>query len=380
MSEELNAGESAEISPDHTPESEVEIEAVEESPAEIETEESVTEEVPVEEVAEEEVVTDFSDLNDNFIPSPEQIAKLRIPKEDKERLQRVAELATKAQTVVDEMGGDFGVNALKPFAQILSKPELDTNEGDAVLNALFDANPNVAYQLFATTARGLLQQDQSGDQILQATFGENASVRKIKALLKLDAEGLVDEEWAGQEDPEKDELRAEVAALKAQMGQPAKVDDRAERAIKDFGNDFHSEIPQKLQPLFERVNWSPERGLGKLVQTVIQYQLKENDKFTDTEKFLGSVGTYRNGEKRVPLADANIHLLKNQAFAIGKELIREIQEDMKAISQKSRNKVIAEKQKAPEVKTVPQPLPQVNETFEERQARLRQAYLAQSKG
>lgn len=375
------AGESAEVetveTPDHTPEVELESEAVvEEAPATEEKTESVNESddsLP-------DVIEDFSDLDESFIPPLEVIDKLRIPKEERERIKKVVNLAHTASKQLEEVGGEFGVKAFAPFAKILTKAQATDEELGEVARALDEANPHVTAQLATGFSQFMLAHEQFADPILKNILGDNASLANIKSLLALDKEGLVDKDsaWLGTEPSQYLDLQRENEALRRQLEEKntPQVDTRVKRAVEEFENDFHGEIPQALKATFEKVGWEQDSALTKLVVEVLTARLKSDPRFQDTGDFIKTTGTYRNGDKRVGLADANLHLLKNKAVAQGQELIRLIQAAFRQQSEKSRNRIIAQKQQAEPKKTVPQPLPQAAETFEERQERIRQQFLA----
>lgn len=376
------AGEPAADAPGHTPEPQVdEVDAVEEA---VETESDDTPEATeTEESVESEddspVVEDFSDLEENFIPTDEEIAKLRIPKQDRERLAKVAAKAREFDEKFDSIGGDFGIQAFAPFAKALTKANITAEDQLEIVGTLAEANGTVAYQVFANAAQNLLNHPTASSQILQAVFGENATVENVKTLLKLDKEGAIDKDWSfDSENPELVRLREENAELKAKAESSQPTDQRGERASKDFETDFYAEIPQQVKQFFERAGWDLDGSLAKLVVENLTYQLKTDQRYKDTDDFVRQTGTYRDGDRRVGMADANLMLLKNLAKSRGLELVKAVQQEFKKISEKSRNRVIKEQQKAKsEVVTAkPQPLPVQNETFKQRQARLKEEYLA----
>lgn len=373
------AGEPAADAPGHTPEPLVEeadavVEEVveaDETPEADETEESVEsdDDSPVVEELEEE----------SFIPADDKIDKLRIPKEDREQLKKVAQLARDANEKLENFG-EFGLNVLEPLAKVITKASISDDEGAQILHQMAEANGEVTYQLLFGGATALMQDPEAANQLLGSVFkAENATVDNIKSLLKLDKEGYIDRDFL-TEDTEVLALKEENERLKGEIKAKnlPKPDIRGERASKDFETDFHQEIPQKLEGIFQKVSWDKEGQLAKLVTELIAYRLKSDEKYKDTSDFLQQTGSYRNGDKRVGVADANLMVLKNKALAQGTEMIREIQKEFKAISERSRNRVLAEKQKkAKEVTTtVPVPLPAQGESPDQQQERARQAYIA----
>jgi len=377
------AGESAVSieTPDHTPEVEIDSEAVvEETPATEEETQSVNEsDDPL-----PEVIEDFSDLDESFIPPLEQIDKLRIPKEERERIKKVVNLANESTKQLEEIGGEFGVKAFAPFAKILTKASATAEEVADAVQSIGDANPRIAAHVALTMGGAVLQDPELADHLLMNVLGDNASLANIKSLLALDKEGLVDKDsaWLGTEPSQYLDLQRENEALKRQLEakEAPQVDTRAKRAVEEFETDFHGEIPQALKATFEKVGWEADSPLTKLVTEILTFRLKSDPKFQDTGEFIKTTGMYRNGEKRAPLAEANLRLLKNQAVAQGQELVRLVQAAFRQQSEKSRNKIIAQKQQSEPKQTVPQPLPNTVETFEQRQERLRKQYLASVSG
>lgn len=372
-------GESAAIeAPDHTPETVEEVEAVEtesevsdETPAETEETESVNEELPDD--------VDFSDINENFIPQPEQIDKLRIPKEERERLKRVAAIAETSSQALEELGGEIGVKAFTPYAKLLTKASATDEELAEVAHALDEANPHVTAQLATAFSQFMLSHEQFADPLLKNILGENASLQNIRALLALDKEGLVDKDdsWLGGEPSKVFELQRENAELKSQLQAKNIPEPLVSRATQEFESDFGGEVPQALKATFDKVGWDETSDLRKIVTELLISRLKDDPRYKDTKEFLQNTGLYRNGERRVGMADANLHLLKNKAVAQGQELIRLIQSAFRKQSESSRNRIIAEKaQKAAPKEIPPQPVSTENLSFEEKQKRARERYLA----
>lgn len=370
------AGEPAADAPGHTPEPPIEVDAVEETVEEIDETPEAEETEESAESDDSPVVEDFSDLEENFIPSDDEIGKLRIPKEEREKLKKVAEKARQFDEKFDSIGGEFGINTFTPFAKALTKAQITPEEQLEIVGTLAEANGTVAYQVFANAAQNLLNHETAGTQILQAVFGENATIENVRTLLKLDRDGLVDKDWSTDENPELARLREENEQLKNQVNASRPTDQRGERASKDFESDFYAEIPQTVKTFFERAGWDENGILAKLVIENLTNQLRSDQRYKDTDEFIRQTGAYRDGDRRVGMAEANLMVLRNLARARGLELVKGVQQDFKKLSERTRNRVLKEKQKPTTVTTVPQPLPSQNETFEQRQAKLRQEYLA----
>ena len=376
--------------PDYTPETLAEAEDADESVDDLI--EKPTEDAPESDESEESVTVDAEvtveedDWEDSVIPSPERIDKLRIPKEDRTKLKALAALAEKSTTALEELGGDFGITTFTPLAKAMTKPSMTDQESQDVMTALVTANPGVTMQLLEEGAYFILTNkdiaETVADPLLRTIFGEEkATIKHIKRLLDFDRRGLTQGyEDDDRQDDRYNDLTEEVTRLKQELKESkthVAPDLRGERAAKDFETDFYVEIPNKLKPAFERENWDAGGTLAKLVTEVLQFRLRDDQKYKDTDEFVRRLGEYRNGEHRHGLADANLHLLKNKALAQGRELIRTIQGEMRTQSEKGRNRIIAQKQQTAQVKkATPQPLPAANESFEVRQNRIRQEYLA----
>jgi hypothetical protein len=370
------AGESAAIAPDPTPETESE-DVVDETPSEEQVEESAeTEEV---EPAEESEELDFSDLSPNFIPPDEKIEKLRIKPEDRAEYKEVARIARESQAKLDEFGGDYAIDTLKPLATILSKPSADDKEITSALTSIGESNPAVLAQLGTTLAIEALTADNKfTDAVLTQIWGDNASVDNIKTLLALDKQGLIekDSEYLGFEPTKLSEANQQIAELKKQLEEKREPEVNT-KAVKEFETDFYSEIPKKIAPIFERVGWPADSFLAKVVTENVQAKLRRDSKYSETELFLKQTGTYRSGDSRAPLANANLHLLNNMAFAQAQEMVKGIQADRRKLSESSRNRIVKEKLEKPK-EIVPQELPKPtdNLTLEQKQNAARERFLA----
>lgn len=390
MSEQLDVaveatGESvAEViteAPDHTPEPEADTDAVLE-PAPGEAEESVETESEPEEVSPDAEI-DFSDLTPNFIPADDVIDKLRIPKEDRATLKETAKIAREYSAKVDEFGGDFAMNSLKPLGNLMSKASATDDEVTETLNTLISANPGISMQIAYEFADSVFTSEQAFDKIFGARLGDNATLKNIKTLLALDKEGLVekDPEYLGFEPTRVNELQTQVAELKQQLeAQNAPVvDKRADRAVKDFEDDVHPEISKKLEGVFARVSWDADDARTKLVTELVTARMKADPNYANIIDFLKTTGTYRNGENRHGVAEANLQVIRNKALGQATELVRLIQAATRKQSDSSRNRILEAKRTAPPKEIIPQPLPDTTLSFQERQQKAREAFIASQK-
>lgn len=377
-------GSAVEETPEHTPEN-TETEAVaDEAPAEGGDETSEAQSPPLEGQPDLEDAPE-PDLFEDRPLNVEAVQKLRVSKAERAQLVQLVEQAEKDRTLVDQVGGEFGVNALKPLAELVSKASATSEDIDAVMDALFKANAPVTQRLADEIADNYMRIPQLAERSLVKAFGPNATYDNIKELLAFDDAGIIDHEDGksllatdseviAKRESEKEQLKREVAELKAQLANPeARVEPQAEKAVKEFESDFYGETPKVLEKYFKQLNWDADGTLAKIVTEVLQSRLTRDTRYTETEKYLKTTGVYRAGANRVALADSNLHLLKNLTEAQGKELIRSIQADIRKISENSRNAIQvkkAEDKKAAEKEAAPVALPPPNETAEQRIARL----------
>lgn len=327
-----------------------------------------------------DVEPDFSDLTPNFIPADEVIDKLRIPKDERERLKKVAELARSSSAVIEELGGNEIVDTLKPLGKVLTKSGVSTEESAQTIEALMTANPVVTTKMLYDTSVQMMQLESFATPILTAAFGENATFENVRTLLALDKEGLVDKEY--DIDPtETSELKSKIAELEkklqakdAEANPPSKA---AEQAVKELENDFYAEIPKKVAPLFERLGWDADSPMAQILIENLQFKLKADPKYLDTEQFLKQVGVYRNGEQRQAVVNANLHLLANQAVGQAQKQAVALQQWIKANAEKTRNKIVQQKQQAAAANAAPKAvtpkdMPDRPLTLEEKQAQARE--------
>lgn len=340
-----------EEAPDNTPETVVEEPAVapeEEAPAEEVEPES-------EQPAEEEQPADEDILADDSPPTIETVQKLRIPQVEKDKLVKVIEQNTANQLIVESIGGEFGATVLGPLAKIINKAEATDAELNEALTGLGKGNKTVSLQLITGAAQGLLTAPEFADPLLQSVFGENATLKKVKQLIALDKEDLIDidssiafladnEDYIAKRDREAEVLRQEIADLRANKANPV-----SSPVVKGWEEDFSTETPSVLKPTFERVHWDNNGALAKLVTEVLQNRLKRHEYYTNTEKYINDTGVYKSGDNVIHLAKANLHLLKNMTDSQGRQMIREVMADIRKISENSRNAIKAKEKQTAEV-------------------------------
>lgn len=358
------------LAPDSAPETEdVPNDAVEDAPSPDDTadgDETLEDEPLVTELVDEEPLT------------PERIGKLRIPQSEKDVLLKVHTQLHEKTELLDSFGTEFEIDALKPFAKLLRQSDATPEEIDTAFSRFAQSNETVAKRFVDGITYGVMNTPEYIEPVFKQVFGDNATISNVKKLLAFDKAGLIDHE-SGMDYMRMDEdiisLHAqEVQALKDQLEEARnpQVTQAQSNAAADFDADFHKIPPAALDPYFSQVNWKGADTLTGLVVEVLQARLKNSAQYTETQKYLNETGRYRNGADVVPMANANLALLKNLSTAQGKELIRKVQADIKKISLNSRNAVQeAKRQEAdtPKVDTAP-PINMPNETPEQRMARL----------
>jgi hypothetical protein len=166
-----------------------------------------------------------------------------------------------------------------------------------------------------------------------------------------------------------------VTELTQALSDPSKAQSFAPqhtRLVDEFDSKFRSEVSNVCQPVFERLKWDANSQLAQLVVNTVQTALKGDDRYIQTEQFLRTNGMNEG------LVNANLNVLKNMAQAQIIEKVRGVQSDLRSLSEKSRNAVIAEKKKV-ETKTreatQPVTMPDTDRlTPMERQEKLRQQF------
>ena len=361
---------------------------------ETETEGTVEGDVAADQVAAEpETETDPLEGLVQRIPTQEEIEKRfnRVPKDARAEIIRVAGLAEQATKKLDDLGGDFAVDAVKPLARLVTKASATGEQLGEVVQSLMVANPVVARQLAEGLTYSMFSDARLIDPVLKMSLGENATLANIQNLLTLEKSGLIDKEFLNGEFSteypnsslyqkqvsEIDQLKSQVTELTQALSDPSKAQafqPQNTRIVDEFDSKFKSEVDSVCQPVFERLKWDPQSQLAQLVVNTVQTALKSDDRYIQTEQFLRSNGMNEG------LVNANLNVLKNMAQAQIIEKVRGVQNDLRSLSEKSRNAVLAEKKKVEtqtREATKPVPLPDTNAerlTLEQRQEKLRQQY------
>ena len=359
---------------------------------ETETEGTVEGDVAADQVAAEpETETDPLEGLVQRIPTQEEIEKRfnRVPKDARAEIIRVAGLAEQATKKLDDLGGDFAVDAVKPLARLVTKASATGEQLGEVVQSLMVANPVVARQLAEGLTYSMFSDARLIDPVLKMSLGENATLANIQNLLTLEKSGLIDKEFLNGEFSteypnsslyqkqvsEIDQLKSQVTELTQALSDPSKAQafqPQNTRIVDEFDSKFKSEVDSVCQPVFERLKWDPQSQLAQLVVNTVQTALKSDDRYIQTEQFLRSNGMNEG------LVNANLNVLKNMAQAQIIEKVRGVQNDLRSLSEKSRNAVLAEKKKV-ETQTreaaVPAPLPDTERLSPmERQEKLRQQF------
>lgn len=342
---------------DHTPEPEnVEETVAEEAPESsdsLESDDTQTADAPETAALVEDPLSDPAPI------TPETVAKMRVSKAEREQLTQFVNEAQKHRELVDSGGGEFGLSAVAPLGVILGKAEASPEEVTSVFQSLFEANAPVTKQVTDSMVEGYLLNPPVVEPILQKLYGDNATLSNIKKLLAYDKAGYIDYNAdtaiLGQDPDVLDRHATELEAKDSEIRQLRERIDNPpveSRAVSEFENDFYSDTKAVIEPFFEQVNWPKDGAFAKAVISVIQSQLKASDQYANAEGFLRQTGVYRQGETLAPMPRSNLLALKNRAQALGKELIRNFQQDMRKVSENSRNRILAAKQE-PAKETAP---------------------------
>jgi hypothetical protein len=373
--------------------------AVEDAPDASETPETETEETADETLAtsdeeaaaEPEAEVDPLEGLVQRIPTQEEIEKKfnRVPKDARAEIARVAGIAEQAQKTINELGGDFAIDAVKPLAQLVTKASATDEQLGGALTAIITANPAIGMQLAQGITLSMFADEKLINPILTSALGENATLANIQNLLTLEKSGLIDKEFLNGEFSTEypnsnlyqtqtskiQELESKVTELTQALSDPSKAQSFAPqhtRLVDEFDSKFRSEVSNVCQPVFERLKWDANSQLAQLVVNTVQTALKGDDRYIQTEQFLRTNGMNEG------LVNANLNVLKNMAQAQIIEKVRGVQSDLRSLSEKSRNAVIAEKKQV-ETKTreatQPVTMPDTDRlTPMERQEKLRQQF------
>jgi hypothetical protein len=373
--------------------------AVEPAPDASETPETETDETADAEVAaddaaaEPETDTDPLDGLVQRIPTQEEIEKKfnRVPKDARAEIARVAGLAETATKKLDELGGDFAVEAIKPLAQLVTKASATDEQLGGALSSIIQANPAIGMQLAQGMTISMFSDEKLINPILTSILGENATLANIQNLLTLEKSGMIDKEFLNTEfsteypnsnlyqkqTSEIEQLKSQVTELTQALSDPSKAQTFQQpqhtRLVDEFDSQVRSEIGNVSQPVFERLKWDSNSQLAQLVISTVQTALKNDDRYVQTEQFL------RNNGMNKGLVDANLNVLKNMAQARIIDTVRAVNADLRTLSEKSRNAVLDQKKKVEtqtREATVPAPLPDTGKplTPEDAQEKLRQQY------
>lgn len=322
-------------------------EAVEEAP------EEVSEEAPAEEVTEEveEAVEaaedDFQDLLDPIPTRESLLAKhARIPNSAKDEMVSLAENWRAADEKLRSLGGEEGVEVLKPVLALVSDGDASSKSVTDAYGSLYKANPIAAIAMTLESAAYYISGENRppahravGDKILLDAFGVNADT--IRDFVKLEQAGLInrdedlkyiegDGSYAQKIADERDALQRELADLKAN---PEKLVQKEQvEAVDELDADLSQRLDDGISKFLERGRWDKDSTLAQVAIKAVLADIKNDPEYKKAVKYVQS-----NGYSKDFVTQNTLQGLVNKAKTMTERMVREINGTFKVKTETSRN-------------------------------------------
>lgn len=310
------------------------------------------------------------DLLDESEPNPyftdDEIKNFRLPKPARAKFTEIQQRAIESEKKLERVGGDLAVETLAPLGAILGKTEATSDELNAFIDALADANPLIGAQVLQGAVASMFEAPEYADSFLAYRFGSQkaniATIEKtvklldqfetdidhVAELLKLDKAGVLDTEYARSQFSESfgdSDLYNKMLAKQQDMerriqelSDPANARTTAQpqvdstRIVGEFETDFSKTVSESVDAVIGRFHWG-NGALASLVRSVVAQELRGTENYGQTVEFIRATGQYRNGDKLGPLPQTKLALLKNAAEARTLATVRQIQKDLQVITQ-----------------------------------------------
>ncbi len=344
---------------------------------EVEVVEETTDAETTDETAETE--TDTPTEEDNFqdlldpIPTPEQLLEkhkaTRPSQAIKDDLTMLSTEWRKTQDSLDKIGGQEGITALEPVAQLLKNATPTSQDALGAFDSMLKVNRDATLLGILESTSIMLEGTDPifkliGDELMQKTFGNGVTTSHIRNLVALEQAGYIQMEedmkslgentdagslFAKQTDTIRN-LEKQLAETQSILNDPEKLAARTtSKADQVFETDFDAKIQEAVTPFLEKGKWNVDSALAKHVLPSIINGLKNEPEYRAVKSFVAKDGY--TAEKMPFAVSSAMNTLTTKAKARVAKAISEINADLRA--KPTLNAVVKEKVIETKPKSVP---------------------------
>lgn len=318
-----------------------------EPPAAPEPEQPKEEPNPEEAAPEEDPLAEFEQKP----LTPEQINELwpRTPTAIREKFAAAEQQRATLLEERAELGGDAGVEFSKSVNAIVFKAEVGEEDAEAFMNHLSGASLPLVIQTGQHFINTALNDEQHGpafgDKLLQGEFGEGYTAERIRELVELDRNGLLDDVRANMQfarTPTETEraLREENAALKAQLSGSDKTAGKDATATTNASTEASAAVDELVTgramdvvlPIARKIGWAARDGeeateeqtlRGEMLTAWLNQRMQASPEFREIQQLKARGDALREGLPS-PALQTKLDRIEARAKALFLEAARKL--------------------------------------------------------
>lgn len=326
----------AEAKPEEKPAGEARPDAVQADEAE--AEEAKAEPDPL---AEEQSIPTRDEINEQHKRAPKAIRDLAAD---------LAERAQAAEGKITKIGGDEGLQVAEAIIPHLFGPKATEDSVNAVFEALVETNAPLVASMGQSFINHALDDEKTGpafaDRLLQGEFGEGYTAERLRVLVALDREGLIDvdglredlgtaREPTARERELEGKLKETEARVKELTGGQEDATRREEQRLRDTVTETVSRaVMAKVLPVAEQIGWVEKEGdnkgphagllgrLGKLAISDMNAEIKKSPEWDAVQQLVEEGRAFQNGQPTRAMR-VNLEAIERRGTAMFKKTARE---------------------------------------------------------
>jgi hypothetical protein len=290
--------------------------------------------------------------DDAKIPTRDEINEQfpRAPKPIRELAAELAEKAAASEAKLAKLGGDEGLEVAAGIIPHLFTTQVTPESVNGMFEALVDTNPQLVAAMGEAFVNEALNDERTGaafgDRLLQSEFGEGYTADRLRELVELDRQGLIDVEslredlGTGREPTARErELEAKLDAATKQVkeltgGREDATRREEQRLAQTVKQAVSRAVMAKVLPIADKIGWVEKEGnkgphagllarLGKLAVAEMNAGIEQTPEW-DAIQQLVSEGTAFRDEQPTRLMRVQLSAIAARGRANFKATAREL--------------------------------------------------------
>jgi len=272
----------------------------------------------------------LAEFEEPKIPTREEINERwkRTPKELREEYAATAEKLSEVQTAISELGGDEGLQVAQSIIKPLLSAEVNKQTAHTIFEGMVSANPAAVAQMSQLFVQTAIDDEQTGaafaDRLLESEFGDGYTADRLRELVALDAQGLIDVETlrgdlgavrqptAHERDLET-KLRERDETIEQLTGEKQDATSKTEKTLDDHLDRYvTSEAMKVVTPIALKVGWVAGEGEegeiaeskilhGEMVSAWLDQKVKASPHYEAIQALRAQGNAFKNGEPSVQM-------------------------------------------------------------------------------